>query len=202
MKKQSTLVCEIQLPPFPAYYKIAEGKSPMKTFEMVCSSALTNSKSKRRDRMVLKFGCIVTVVDHLPFIKFSVQPRIMLQNNIRINIFAKTQMSHIYKKGNACDISPSERATVYRLEPFESLEIYAPEKSVVFTFKCADIPVGDIKTGWNKPGWVEITLSVTAKLKEKVNCYFPFVKKSREESTPRGGSSFFIAEVSAVDSFI
>jgi hypothetical protein len=198
--KRNTLVGEIQLPPFPAYYKIAEGKSPMKTFEMVCSSALTNSKSERRDRMVLKIGCVVTVVDHLPFVEFFVQPRMLLQNNMCINIFAKTPMSHIYKKGNAGDISPSERATVHRLEPFESLEIYAPEKSVAFTFKCADIPVGDIKTGWNKPGWVEIPLSVTAKLKEKVNCYFPCVKKSREESTPQGGSSFFIAEVSTVDS--
>ncbi len=191
--EKQILVGEVQLPPLQGYYKIANGRSPFKTFEMVCSTA-NRERNEKRERMILKIGCIVTIVDNFPFVELFLQPRMLLQNNMCINILAKTPKSQIYKNGKTGDFVSADGAMIHRLEPFETLEIYSPGQSIEFAFKCADIPVGDIKTGWSKP-WIEIPLSIKARLIERLDCYFPFLKSTGEESSFKGGSQFFLTEV-------
>ena len=60
---RTVLVGEIQLPPFDAYFKIAKGKSSMKTIEVVCSSVVSKTYMEKQEGMILKIGCRVTIVD-------------------------------------------------------------------------------------------------------------------------------------------
>jgi vacuolar protein sorting-associated protein 13A/C len=192
-ENEKQVLGEIQLPPFQTFYKMSNSKSPMRTFEMVCSSIMERKEvNSKNSRMIIKVGCKVTLVDGFPFVELFLQPRLMLQNNMCINIFAKTLMPRIYKNGVSDDCSSNDDAVIYRLEPYESLEIFTPGKSVLFSFRCADAPVGDVKTGWNQPGWIE--LPITETLEDRIDCYFPFVTKSDEDSNFGDGSTFFIIE--------
>ena len=60
---RTVLVGEIQLPPFDAYFKIAKGKYSMKNVEVVCSSVVSKTYMEKQERMILKIGCRVTIVD-------------------------------------------------------------------------------------------------------------------------------------------
>lgn len=188
---QDEITGDFQLPPFEAYYKIATSRSPSKSFEVACYDHSNQRNKSDNEAFILKMRCKVTIVDDLPDVELYIQPRLILQNLMCINVFAKTPMPFVYKDGCA---NRFIKDGTERIEPFETLEVYSPNKSIKFSFKCADIPVGDIKTGWTKPGWIELPLSISSKLEENINCHFPFVNDSGIESSYGGGSSFFINE--------
>lgn len=185
---------DFQLPPFEGYYKMAKSKAPQRFFEVVCYN---HSKEKttpgENEALTLKIGCRVVIIDGLPDVKLYIQPRLVLQNLMGINIFTQSPMSFIYKNESGNQSDPL-KGTVHRLAPFEYLEIYSASKTVQFRFKCAEVPVGDINIGWNKPKWVDIPLSVSSKLEERIDCCFPFVNDDGVESS-FGGASFFISEI-------
>lgn len=195
----SVYVSEVQLPPFKTFHTIGRSKSPMKTFEVVGSSVNVKHRTDTKDKLILKVACKVTIIDGFPLVELFVQPRMILQNSMCINIFTKTLMPHIYKNGQSGDVHSMDGTTIFRLEPSETLEVYSPGDTVFFSFRCADVPVGHLKTGWNKSGWIEIPLSITSQMEGRVDCLFPFEKSVEEETPPFGGSSFFISEINNAD---
>ena len=96
--------------------------------------------------VILKVICKVTMIGNAPLIELFIQPRMLLENNMRINIFTKTLMPHVYKRGIIGNDSANDGTNVFRLEPYDTLEIFSPGKSCIFAFKCADIPVGHLKS--------------------------------------------------------
>ncbi len=190
------LTGDFELPPFEAYYKIARNKSPSKIVGVVCYNERKESFSSMSggDEMMINIACTVSIVDGLPDVALYIQPRLVLQNMMSINIFARTSSSYVYKNGSTAQLDSSNKCTIQRMEPFETVEVYSSLKSLRFSFKCADIPVGDVKTGWNKPRLNEFSLSASSKLEEKTECYFPLVDENGNFSRIDGGSCFFISE--------
>jgi len=192
---KTNIIGEIQLPPLKSFNKIATSKSPMKHFEVVCSSA-TQNKNATPERMVLKICCLVEIVDGYPFVKLFLQPRVTLVNNMLINILAKTSMPQTYLKGVEGELDLVRGGVIHRLEPLHSLEIYSPGHFVSFSFKFADNPVGDVRAGWSKPGSIDIPLGIRNCMESRLDCCFPFVTASGEDSKFGGGCEFFVSEIS------
>lgn len=178
---------EIELPPFAAFRQMAESK---KTYQKV-DVILSPECGKDGYCMTVSFVCKVSLITGYPVVEFFLIPRLVLRNNMFINIFVSTPMPAIYSK----EISQNkdQGTEVHHLSPFDEIEIYHAGPSVALAFKCADSPVGGNRTGWNKLGWIDIPLD-KPRLSKNICSSFPFLTASGKDSNFSVGCDFYLKE--------
>ena len=184
--KDNHLTGELELPPVAAYRQMAKKKS--KAVEIVCSPR----QGKKGHSITVSLECIVSLVDGRPLVELHLRPRLILRNNLYVNILAATPMQGTRSR----NLAPNEEqgTWVHSLAPFDVIEVFHAGSTVAFAFKCADNQIGGNRTGWNKFGWIDIPLTLKSRLTDIINSSFPFLTSSGADSKFAGGCDFFLEE--------
>ena len=178
----------------------ALANSSLDRFEITCRPVNPKNPTDLdapRDLSSFVFQAIISMmlVDGKdPFIEVAIEPRSFLTNKIPVKIDVKTPMPHVF--------SSLQRDLVYgddlihSIESGESLEIFSPGPSIAVVLKISDLPVGGASTDWISGGWVDLPLIPEFRMREPLECSFPFVQKSMDPlSLSRSkGIDFFIAQ--------
>ena len=182
------LTGDLQLPPFTAFRQMASGAKPVKTVEVVCSP----KDNEDGDNLTICLVFKVTLVDDYPLVEIFLRPRLVVRNNLFVNILASTPMSRTFSK--ECSSNKEQGTDTHALSPFDTIEVFHAGSSVAFAYKCGDNPIGGNRTGWNKFGWIDMPLTLKSRLQENIRSSFPFLTSAGEESKFAGGCDFFLTE--------
>jgi vacuolar protein sorting-associated protein 13A/C len=185
-----TLHGDLQLPSLQAFHLIGSRGQP-KIVDVVCKS------NNNAERITLRIICRVALIEDCPMVEFFIQPRLILSNESFVNITARTAMAKTASKNKKAVYSQGQRQDEHILFPFDTIQVFHSGQSVAFSFRCTDIPIGGNRTGWNKYGWIDIPLSLNARLKDRLQSSFPFLDSNGRPSNHGGGCDFFLIEEAA-----
>jgi hypothetical protein len=177
--------------------------SSLDRFEITCRPVNRKNPSDTnvpRDLSSFVFQAIVSMllVDGKdPFIEIFIEPRSVISNKIPVKIDVKTPMPHVFSRLRRDLVYGDD--LIHSIEPGEFLEIFSPGPSIAVIMKLSDLPVGGTSTDWISGGWVDLPLIPEFRMREPLQCNFPFVQKSMDPlSLSRSkGIDFCIAQGSA-----
>jgi hypothetical protein len=178
---------EIELPPFAAFRQMAGSRKPRKKVEII----LSPESGKDGYCMAISFVCKVSLINGYPLVQFFILPRLVLRNNLFVNIIVSTPMPATYSTETSQN--KDQGTEVHHLSPFQEIEIYHAGPSIALAFKCADNPVGGNRTGWNKLGWIDVPLDKQS-LSKNIYSSFPFLTASGTDSNFSVGCDFYLKE--------
>ena len=167
---------------------MAAGGKPAKSVGVFCKP----KDIKTGNNLIICLVCRVKMVENYPVVELFLRPRLVIMNNLFVNVIATTPMTGTFSKEYNDDTEKG--TTLHLLHLFQTIEIYHRGSSVAFAFKCADNIVGGNRTGWNKLGWIVIPIKLNSRLKAPIRCQFPFLNAVGEESKFAGGAEFFLSE--------
>ena len=155
--------------------------------EVICLEAETAGL----DRFVFQAKVTASLVDGVPFVEITLNPRAVIRNRIPLSISVRTPMPHTHSD----NMHVQDNYTFHHLSQGQYLEVYTSGASLAVSLRCTDNPVAGNPTDWMEDGWVDLPLSPGPLIDKPVTVYLPFPSGDLFNSAPqRRGTEVVIAD--------
>ena len=156
------------------------------------------SENAPRDISSFVFQVVVSMIlldGRDPVIVIVIEPRSRIVNKLPISLSVTTPMPHVFSLSPHGKLICGEDVT-HLIDENEQIEIFSPGSSVAVLMKIADMPIGGTSSESVVGGWTDLPLIPEFRLREPLDCIFPFVQKAIDPSALSGsrGTEFCIVQ--------
>ena len=129
-----------------------------------------------------------------PIIDIVIEPRAMIVNKLPIRLAVTTPMPHVFSFSHGELICGGD--TDHLIDENDQIEVFSSGPSIAVIMKIADSPIGGTTSESISGGWTDLPLIPEFRMREPIDCVFPFVQKTLDPSFLSGsrGMEFSIVQ--------
>ena len=176
-------------------------QSNIERFHITCRPIFKKGQGNEnapRDISSFVFQVVVSMIlldGRDPIIEIVIEPRSVIFNKLPISLAVTTPMPHVFSLSSHGNLVCGGDVN-HLIDENEHIEVFTPGPSVAITMKIADMPMGGTSSASVAGGWIDLPLIPEFRLREPVECVFPFIQNNMDQSTLSGsrGSEFCIVQ--------